>query len=157
MGPMANENGKTIDIGVIWDSACRLAEQRCFLQTQHASLHKDMKAEQTLTIFCQGWEWDLCLVCIIWSKISQDQEKKPPLMTVGLVQLSFVICYAPGGLENVAKAEWADSMVVTETTLRDSSIQHEIHLTKDRYCLTCHLTLKISVEKLTLLEGSSSR
>lgn len=49
---MANENGKTIDIGVIRDSASRLAEQWCFLQTQH----KDMKAEQTLTIFCQGWE-----------------------------------------------------------------------------------------------------
>ena len=78
-------------------------------------------------------------------------------MTVGLVQLSFVTYCVPGGLENVAKAERADSTVVVETTLCDSSIQHEIQLTKDRHCLTCHLTLKISVEKLVLLEGSSSR
>lgn len=76
-------------------------------------------------------------------------------MTVGLVQLSFVICHAPGGLENVAEAERANSTV--ETTLHHSSFQHEVHLTKDRYCLTCRLTLEISVEKLVLLEGSSSR
>lgn len=128
-----------------------LAEQCCFLQAEHASLHKDMEVEWTLAISCQGWEWDLRLVWITWSKISKDLEINPSFDDSGFCTIKF--CH-------LSCSQWprksCQGTVVVGTNLCDSSTQHEIHLTKDKHCLTCHLPLKTGVEKPTLSEGSSS-
>lgn len=148
---------KELITGVISDSACRLAEPWCFLQTQHVSVRKARKSRADFDYLLPrlGVRPLLGLHHLKQNLPGSGKKTTPPLMTVGLIQLSFVICYAPGGLENVAKAERANS--TGETTLHHSSFQREVHLTKDRYCPTCHLALKISVEKPVLLEGSSSR
>lgn len=77
-------------------------------------------------------------------------------ITVVLVQLSFIICYANGFLENVVKVERADSMEAAELIQHESGMHYTIYLTKWGHCLLHHLNLTITVEKLILLEGSSS-
>lgn len=154
MGPMGNENGKTIDTGAIWHSACQPAEQWCFLQTQHARI----KTWKQNSFYCHlprlGMSPLLGLDHLKQNIPGSGKKPNPHCITVGLVQLSFIICYAHGGLENAGKAEWANSTEVVKKTWQQHTAAYSVRFTWSS--LTCHLTLLVTIEKLMLLEGSSS-